>query len=208
MSGLNRVLLVVLGLVVAVAGACALLISSGLLGLILTQLGSTLVQPDASAPILTGRAVDAASSTLLLGVAGAGVVVAALSIWWVVTQVRRPVRVSEFRLHADPAEGSTVVVPAALNRAIASQIEQLPGVVTVTASVAGAAQAPQLLVRVTVDDRSDIVETVRRINADVAAGLASSLGGRLDWLGILVDVGRQRTTVSEVEVSAAPELAG
>lgn len=208
MSRLNRVLLVVVGLVVAAGGAFALLVSTGLLGLILTGLGSTLIQPDPSAPILAGGTVDDASSTVLLIAAGAGVVVVALAIWWIAGQVRRPTQVTDFRLHTDPGEGSTVVVPGALDQAIEGQIELLPGVVRVKAAVAGAAQAPQLLVRVTVDDRSDIAETVRRISSDVAGALASSLGGRLDWLGILVDVGRTRTTVSEVELSPAPKPSG
>ena len=194
MSGISRALLTVLGLAAVLAGVLVILINTNLLGLILQQLGTGRRQPAANDPMLP-LDVTAAPDPALMGILlGAAVLVAVLSVWWLVAQLPRSVPTPDFRLQSDVSRGSTVVTPLALGTAISRQLEQLPGVSRGTAVVRGAVQAPHVEIRATVDDRSDVADVVARIVTEVGGGLADALGHPVDRLQVLIGVGRPDRT--------------
>jgi len=182
----------VLGLVALLAGAAVLLINTGLLGPLLNQTGTGLVQPTSSGPILPPGATAAPTTVVLVGGVVGGLAVGGLALWWLLAQLPRRAPTSDFRLHDDADRGSTVVTPRALDQVVQWQVEQLPGVVNAKASVGGAVQAPNLQVKVTVDDRADVAEVLSQITTEVTSGLALALGTTVDRLGVLVDIGHKR----------------
>ena len=185
-------MLVVLGLASLLAGATVISVSSGLLGRLLDRTGTGLVQPESGDPILPPGVSSAPTVVVLIGCLVGGLTVGGLALWWLLAQVPRRTRTSDFRLHDDTDRGTTVVTPTALDQAVQWQVEQLPGVVTVKASVTGAVQAPSLQVRVTVDDRADVGEVLSTITTEVTSGLAVALDTTVDRLGVLVDIGHKR----------------
>ena len=196
MSRGNRMILMVLGIVLVVAGLLVISINTGVLGDLLQRAGSSRVQPSATDPIVPAGTSDLVPTSGLVVALVVGVSVVGLALWWLSAQLPRRHRPSDFRLHQDSRRGSTIVTPAALNQAVQHQVEQLPGVVAATVTVSGAVQAPQLSVRVTVDDRSDVAQVVRRISTDVAGGLALAMGSTVERLGVLVDIDKKKRTAA------------
>lgn len=206
MSGVNRLVLLVVGLAALLAGAAVMLINSSLLGRLLDQTGTGLVQPTPSEPILSPGVTSAPTTAVLVGCVVGGLTVGGLALWWLLAQLPHRTPTSDFRLHDDADRGSTVVTPKALDQAIQWQVEQLPGVVTAKASVAGAVQAPSLQVRVTVDDRADVGEVLSKITTEVTSGLAVALDTTVDRLAVLVDIGHKRYNAQAATVP--PDRAG
>lgn len=192
MNGVNRLVLLVLGVAALLAGAAVLLVNTGLLGRLLDRAGTGLVQPSSSDPMLPTGTTSAPTTVVLVGCLVGGLAVAGLVLWWLLAQRPRRTITSDFRLHADADAGSTVVTPAALDQAVRWQVEQLPGVVSAKVSVTGAVQAPSLQVRVTVDDRADVSEVLGKITGEVTSGIAVALDSTVDRLGVLVDIGHKR----------------
>ncbi len=193
MSGLNRAVLAVLGAIMIVAGVLVGMITTGVLGQLLGASGTGLVQPMPAAPIVP-MDLSRPPTMITAILAGAGVVLVALGLWWLQAQLPRGTAPNVFRMHTDAASGLTVVEPRAINQAIERQLATLPGIVEANASVRGAVQAPHVTLRVTVDERADIAEVVRLINSEVARDLALAFDSTIDQLGVLIDIGRQKHT--------------
>ena len=204
MSGVNRVILGVVGLVLLLAGVLVLMINTNLLDAVLRQLGSVRRQPRAADPMLPAGLTTAVAPAVMAVIGAAALLVAAFSIWWLAAQFRRPTKTPDFRLQSDVSRGSTVVTPAALSAAIGSQLERVPGVLKATAVVRGAVQAPHLAVRVTLDDRSDVADVVAKIVSEVGGGLAVALGSTVDTLLVLVGVDRSNGTDATAVVKPSP----
>ena len=204
MSGVNRIILGVVGLALLVGGVLVLLINTNLLDAVLLQLGSVRRQPRSTDPMLPVGLTAAVAPSLMAVIGAAALLLAAFAVWWLAAQFRRPAQTPDFRLQSDVSRGSTVVTPTALGAAISSQLERLPGVVQATAVVRGAVQAPHLAVRVTVDDRSDVADVVATIVSEVGGGLAVALGSTVDSLKVLVGVDRSGGTDSTAVVPPSP----
>jgi hypothetical protein len=195
-SVVNRTLLGVLGLLLVLSGALVLLITTNRLNAVLRQLGTARRQPPADGPMMPAGVAIMPDPALLAIVAFAALLVAGLSTWWLVAQFPRRRKTPDFRLSADVAHGTTVVTLAALSSAISGQLEQLPGVLSAQAVVRGAVQATHLVVRVTVDDRSDVAAVMTQIVAEVGGGLGEALGTKVDSLQVLVGIGHQDRTAA------------
>ncbi len=204
MSGVNRTGLGIVGLVLLLSGALVIMINTNLLDVVLRQVGTARRQPRAADPMLPAGLTSAVAPALLAVIAAAALVVAVLSVWWLAGQFPRPVKTPDFRLQSDVSRGSTVVTPAALGAAIGSQLERLPGVLKATAVIRGAVQAPHLLVRVTVDERSPVANVVAAIVAEVGGGLAAALGSTVDSLQVLVGVDRADRTDATAVLGPSP----
>lgn len=204
MSGVNRVVLGVVGLLLLLSGVLAIMINTNLLEVVLRQLGSPRRQPRAADPMLPVGLTTAPAPALMAIIGAAALLVAVLSAWWLAGQFRRPAKTPDFRLQSDVSRGSTVVTPAALSAAVSSQLERLPGVLKASAVIRGAAQAPHLVVRVTVDDRSQVAEVVARIVSEVGGGLAIALGSTVDSLKVLVGVDRASGTDAAAVLEPSP----
>jgi hypothetical protein len=200
MNRTNRVLLGIIGFVLLLAGVTVVLIATAALGRLLDLAGTGLYQPAPDGSILPPVGLPGWLHWVLLG---GGVVLGVLAIGWLLGNVPRVHQATPFRLHDDPAEGTTEVAPSALDKAIAREIIQLPGALAAEVSVSGAAMAPRLIVRVTVDDRTDLAGVVAAIGEDIAGGLELALGHPLSRLGVLVDVDRR--TASDSVATLEPQ---
>jgi hypothetical protein len=200
MSAINRWVIGLLGVLLVLGGALVTMINTELLGTLLARAGSDRVQPDRTAAIVPPTAVSGGQPWLLVIIAVVAVLVAALAVCWLLASLPRRNPATAFRVHQDPVAGTTIIEPAALNQAVAHQVEQVSGAIAATVSVRGAVQEPHLAVRVTVDERADIAEVVRAIGSDVAGGLALALDHTIERLAVLVDIDRRTLTAPEASL--------
>lgn len=163
----NRVLLIVIGLVLLVVGIGALLVSGGVFG-----------DARADAPIVSSVVTDnvnAASPWLWPVLAAVALLVAVLAGWWAFSQPRsRPV--SQVRLERTPA-GHVEVAGAALAECVQLDCEAIPGVVRARARVGTEGEHTQVHLTAWVGAPYDLSTVVTKIDNSVLPHLAFSLDG-------------------------------
>lgn len=162
----NRVILVLLGLLLTLAGAAGLAAGLGLFGRRLTQ-----------QPVLDPATEDfaAANGWFWPVVAVAGGVLALLCLWWLLRQARSN-RVSELRLVTDPRRGHTDLAAGALTGALESEVGGYRGVARTSAHLSGSSTTPHLTMSVTLDGRVEPAELHTRIAHEALAHARSALG--------------------------------
>lgn len=164
---LNRPLLVLLGLVLAVSGALGLLWGTAVL---------PLPGPPPSAAVLPPTTASLlAEPWAPLAVGGAGVLLALLGVGWLLAQLPWAGAVTPFRLHEDPADGVIECQPEVLAEAVREQVAALPGVHRAEVEVAGSAHRSSVALRVTVNERAQVADVVRRISTEVVQDLSIAL---------------------------------
>ncbi|MCC9194643.1 alkaline shock response membrane anchor protein AmaP [Arthrobacter sp. zg-Y916] len=176
----NRTWLIIIGAVLLAAGILSLLLSAGVLGgmtpgpdsAVLPDGPETLLQPDWVAP-----------SVLI-----AGIILGILGLWWLLAEVPRKKGASGFRLQEDPARGITTCEPGVLARAVEHDANSVPGVVDSSVLLRGTADSPDVAMRLTVNERSDIQESLRRVCSDVLPNLSQALETPLHTVGISLEV--------------------
>ncbi|MBD7994709.1 alkaline shock response membrane anchor protein AmaP [Arthrobacter sp. Sa2CUA1] len=183
-GAMNRTWLVIIGVLLLAAGVFALLVSAGFLN---QFTGGTL--PGAQSPVLeqspeTLLAPDWVAPAVLIG----GLILGILGLWWILAQIPRRREASGYRLQEDPASGITRCDPGVLAGAVEHDANRMPGVVNSSALLRGTAAAPDLALRVTVNERADIQETLRRIRSEVLPNLSLALEAPLHSVGIQLEV--------------------
>ncbi|MBG0738266.1 hypothetical protein IV500_02315 [Paeniglutamicibacter antarcticus] len=186
---LNRIWLTLLGLVVLVAGIVLLLQASGSLHALLNtaRSGNRIVTGDLHAVFAPSWVV-----AIMLVV---GVIIGLLGLLWVITQIPRKNAARTYRLHDDGGEGFTVCEPSVLATAVENQVNTLPGVVTSSALLRGTANAADLTLKVTVNDRTDVQDLIHRIETSTLPDLSRALEAPLQRSRLQIDVsGRTQST--------------
>ncbi|PRY50647.1 hypothetical protein LY71_103211 [Geodermatophilus tzadiensis] len=162
----NRVVLALLGLLLAAAGAAALAVVLGLFGSRLAD------RPVLDTPV--AGFVDARPwAWPVVGVAGA--LLALLCLRWLLAQARSD-RVTRLPLARDPRRGDTELDAAALTGAVEDEVEGYHGVTRARAGLSGAATAPLLTLTVTLDGRVDAGELHTRVVDSAIAHARQALG--------------------------------
>lgn len=176
----NRAVLAVVGLLLLAAGVFTLLLGLGVLGA--DQAGRTVVDPAVS---------DVARAGWFWPVVGvAGLLVAALSAWWLLAQARTD-RLARIRVE-DTEAGRTLLEGGALTRAVEDEVEGLPGVTRASAHLSGTSSAPRLHLRVRLDGRTDPTQVHRAVSDEVLAHARQAL--EVDRLPTRVELDLTRST--------------
>lgn len=187
---LNRTWLALLGLAL-------LLVALYLLGLAIGVAPGPAQDSSLASPAV-GSALSETWSAV--AIAGVGVLVALLALAWLAAQVPRTRRARPLRLQDDAARGLTLCSPEVLSDAVEADLTGLAGVHSADAILRGTATAPELTVRLGVDDRADIQSLLGRIDTDVAERLATAMDTPLTRLAIRFDVERAKRDTKSVRV--------
>jgi hypothetical protein len=196
---LNRAWLAVTGLVVLLAGIVAALIAFGLLARIITAAGIGLEVPSSASKVLgssVGEFLDQPVAVVAVGVVG--VILGALGLAWLLAQIPRANAAKPFRLQDDAVRGLTVCTADVLTAAVEADAESLPGVTNASAVLRGTARRPELTIRISVNDRTDIKQLLHTLQAETAAHLASAMETPLKHLAVQVNVTSSRRTADRV----------
>lgn len=162
---LNRAVLAILGVLAFAAGAFVLLVGTG----ILRPLGP--IQADA--PLI---ATDASPLPWVpWAVTAAAIIVALLSLRWLLAQAIRQPRSSDWQLAPDTSTGTTHINSDAAAEPLSEEIADYPGVHAATARLTGPRQHPQLYLRVAIDDRANITALRQRIDTEAIPRLTQAL---------------------------------
>ncbi len=196
-GALNRTCLVILGILALAGGVLILLVASG------TLHAMSPATVAAESPVVTGalRTVFGPASVTAI-VLVAGIVMGALGSSWILAQIPRRNAADRYRLHQDPASGTTVCETSVLASAVENQINTLPGVVGSSALLRGTARDPDLTMKVTVNNRADIQDVLHSINTRVIPDLSTALETPLRRTGIQLEVsGRNAISGTTVETT-------
>ena len=124
-----------------------------------------------------------------------GVIIGVVGLLWIIAQIPRKNTAGAYRLHDDGSQGFTLCDPSVLAAAVENQINTLPGVVTSAALLRGTAKAPDLTLKVTVNDRADIRDLIHRIQTSTLPELSNSLEAPLQRSRLQIDIsGRSQST--------------
>lgn len=186
---LNRTWLAILGILCLAAGTALLLQTNGTLQTLLSTAPAwqSVVAGDLQA--FLAQPWVAAAALLI------GVIIGVLGLLWIIAQIPRKNRAGAYRLHDDGSQGFTLCDPSVLAAAVEKQINTLPGVVTSAALLRGTAMAPDLTLKVTVNDRADVRDVIHRIQTTTLPELSSALEAPLQSSRMQIDVsGRTQST--------------
>jgi hypothetical protein len=198
---LNRAWLTILGLLLLLAGLAVLLIGTGLLAPAARTVGLAVSRPTPSNHLFGAATASAFALTwVVLITALVGVVVGLLGLAWLVAQIPRSNEAKPFRLHDDPRTGLTRCEPSVLSDAVEEQVKALPGVQNASAVLRGTATEPDLTVKVTASDRTDLSLLLASIQNTVAVDLAGALDTRLRRLGVQLEVTAAKTRTDQITV--------
>lgn len=186
---LNRIWLAILGILCLAAGTALLLQTNGTLQTLLSTAPAW--QSVIAGDLQAFLAQPWVAATVLI----IGVIIGVLGLLWIIAQIPRRNRAGAYRLHDDGSQGFTLCDPSVLAAAVEKQINTLPGVVTSAALLRGTAMAPDLTLKVTVNDRADIRDVIHRIQTTTLPELSSALEVPLQSSRLQIDVsGRTQST--------------
>jgi hypothetical protein len=198
---LNRAWLTILGLVLLLAGLAAVVIGTGLLTPLAQALGLGLSSPAPADSVVGASAASAFALTWVVAITAlAAIIVALLGLAWLVAQIPRTNAAKPFRLHDDARTGLTRADPSVLTDAVETQVKLLPGVHHASAVLRGTAAHPDLTLRVTVSDRTDLPRLLATLQDRVAADLATALDTRLQRLGVQLEIDSAKTHTNQITI--------
>lgn len=198
-TGLNRTWLAVVGVLLLLAGLAGTAIGTGLLS---SVTGSSTTGPQPSDPTVGAGIGDVfASGAAVTGVGLVGLLLALLGLGWLLAQVPRTNAAGTLRLHDDPTQGLTTIGPAVLTDAVSEDVRTLPGVTDADAVLRGTANEPELTLRLTANDRTDIQALLTSIQDVVVTNLQTAVGAPLARLGVQVDISPERRTADRVTIT-------
>ncbi len=87
-----------------------------------------------------------------------------------------------------------------LSDAVEEQTKRLPGVTAASAAIRGSVDGPDLTLKVTADDRTDIPALLDRLHQQVAGDLGTALDTRLRRLGVQVEISSAKVSSGEIAV--------
>lgn len=181
-GALNRMWLIIIGVILLAGGVLWLLLATGIAAAVFGMAASndTVVAP---------RLAHAFHSPVVaVALAVIGIILVLAGLAWIIVQIPRRNVAKPYRLHHDPEAGISSCSPDVLSRAVDTQVEKLPGVSKATSIVRGASTSPELILRLTTTERADIQNLISRIRGEVIHDFTSALESRLDWLGVQIDI--------------------
>jgi hypothetical protein len=200
-SRLNRTWLTILGVLLLLVGAAGVLLSTAQAGPLLRSAGAGWTPPQADRHLFGSATASALTLTwVVLLTALVAVVVGLLGLLWLLAQIPRSNQAKPFRLHDDARTGLTRVDAGVLTRAVEAQVKGLPGVSGASAVLRGSASQPDLTLRVTAEERTDVAALLERLHRQVAADLGEALDTRLHRLGVQVEVSSARSGSDHIVV--------
>jgi hypothetical protein len=134
----------------------------------------------------------------VVAVGVAGLILGVLGLAWLLAQIPRANAAKPFRLQDDAIRGLTVCTADVLTDAVEADAESLPGVTGASAVLRGTARQPELTIRISVTDRTDIKQLLHALQAETAAHLASAMETSLKHLAVQVNVTSSRPTADHV----------
>lgn len=183
----NRLALTGLGVVLLLIGAFA------------SAIGLGLMRPAGLSPNsdLGTLAVGAERPYSALIAVATALVLAVVCIAWLIRQIPRRDSARQLRTHT--GTGVTAVSAEALTDAVAADVELSADVIDADAVLRGTTEAPELVVRVSVDESADIGAVVDDVTGRAARNCSTALGGPLTTVVIEIDTTarprRQRSVV-------------
>lgn len=196
---LNRAWLTIIGILLLLAGLLVIAIGTGLLATGTKAVGLTLNRPGPANRLFGSATSSTFALTWVVVVVGiVGVILGLLGLAWLIAQIPRSNETTPFRLHDDAAGGLTRCSPSVLTHAVEDQIETLPGVQNASAVLRGTAQNPDLTVKVTASDRTNIPVLLQLLQNQVAADFSDSLDTHLQRLGVQIEIDSTKTSVDHV----------
>ena len=191
-TGLNRTWVAILGLVLLVAGLFGAAVGTGLL----RQITST--GPRQDDRLLTSGLDDVVTHPAAVwGIGLVGLLLAILGIAWLLAQIPRTNAAPTLRFH-DATDGLTTCAPGVVTAAFAEDVEMVDGVTDADAVLRGTQAAPELTLRLTTNDRTDIQQLLATVQDEAVARLETALGRPLHRLAIQVDVSPARRTSDSI----------
>ena len=160
----NRTVLIVLGLLLAAAGVLGLVLSRGGFG-----------EDEATRPVLTDELRDVAADSWWFwpALAALCLVLAFLGLRWLLAQVRTD-RLGHMDFTDDARDGTTNVDAAAITRALADEVDDLPGVSGASARLR-ARHGPRMDLVVDLTRRADVARIRSQLETEVVPRLRQAL---------------------------------
>ncbi len=128
----------------------------------------------------------------VVGIALLGIIIGVLALAWLIAQIPRANTARPIRFHDDATRGLTLCDPKAITAAVEDDVRSLASVTSADAVLRGTAAAPELIVRVGVDDRADMETLMQELRTDVV--------GNLSLLGVKLEVERVKRTTDSVTI--------
>lgn len=191
----NRTWLAVIGVVLLILAAGVLLSTSGLGGNLLTGWPGTEARPLASA----GAVLALAWVPVVVIVVA--LLLAAFAIAWLVKQFPRKLAAPALKFHRDARSGVTVMDSSVLATAIADDAEGLANVTKAVAVIRGSRSAPELVLKVSVDERADVREVVDGLSENVLPNAAVALDAPLRSAEVEIVFTRESKSKNHVQVA-------
>ena len=189
---LNRTWLAILGILVLAAGITALLQAAG-------TLQSLAPTPAPGTRVVTGDMHPFFAQPWLIALALViGVLIGVLALWWIIAQIPRKNPAGPYRLQHDGAQGRTSCDPSVLAAAVEAQVNTVPDVVASSALLRGTADAPDLTLKVTINDRGDVRALLRHLEESTLPQLATALEAPLHQRRLQIDVSPRTQTTGTV----------
>lgn len=163
-SRVNRTALTVLGLLLLAVGVLGVVLSSGGFGE--RRAASAVVPQDL-------REVAADSWWFWPALAVVALIIAYLGWRWLTAQVRTD-RLRQLDLTGNPREGTTTIDTSAITRALADEVDDLPGVSGAAAHLRGHG-APRMDLVVDLTRRADVALVRKRLETEVVPRLRQAL---------------------------------
>jgi hypothetical protein len=185
---LNRIWLAVLGTLFLAAGTALLLQANGTLPALFNTV-------PAWKSVVTGDLSELfAQQWVAAVILIIGVIIGVLGLLWIIAQIPGK-RAGAYRLHDDGSKEFTVCDPSVLAAAVENRIKTLPGVVSSAALLRGTARAPDLTLKVTVNDRADVRDLIHHIQTSTLPELSYALEAPLQRSRLQIDIsGRRQNT--------------
>lgn len=169
---LNRGLLVLFGLILLAAGACAIAAHYGAIGALPAD--RTLVPGTATPP-----------TWALYTTAVAAVIAGLLALRWLLAQLASSPKTRTWRLERDPADGATTLASVTAVEPFTNDISAYPGVHTASATLTGPRDAPALAVIISTEQHTDLTTLRQRLDTAALPRLRQALD--LDSLPVSVE---------------------
>ncbi|QIZ38095.1 alkaline shock response membrane anchor protein AmaP [Saccharopolyspora sp. ASAGF58] len=159
---LNRILLVLIGVVLLAGGVCILASALGAMPLLAPE-----------APVVS--TVPPLAGWVPWVVAVVAVIVGLLCLRWLLAQTLRRAKTGTWQLSQNPRKGQTRLDTDTAAAPLVEEIETYPGVHRARARLAGTRAHPVLHLAVVTEDRADIRQVRHRIDAEAIPRMRQAL---------------------------------
>jgi hypothetical protein len=199
-GGLNRTWLFIVGLILLLGALAGGLTASGRLDRAGATVGLGLPSIRGGDAVFGGADPVSAMQEPIGSVIAtiAGLVLIVLGVWWALAQVPRKNEARPLRFEADPDRGLTTCEPRVICAAGEDDAAGVEGVNAVSAVLRGTTAAPELTLKVTASDRTDLARLLDELGSGVAGRLTTALDAPLAHLGVQLEVDHSRRSATRV----------